>query len=305
MTRDGAAKVVATSVEDWAAPCGVLPPVAGAGYREAHAAAFAALGRPVAWVEIHAETYMVPGGPRLSRLLALRRCCPLSVHGVGLSLGGAEPLDQDHLRRLDHLCRLVEPALVSEHLAWSGVDGAYLNDLLPLPYTEETLALMADHVDQTQEALGRRILVENPSGYLALPGSLLAEPEFLAELARRTGCGLLVDVNNIHVSSRNLGIDAAAYVDCLPAAAIGEIHLAGHADLVLDDGEILAFDDHGSAVRAETWDLFRRLVARIGARPALVEWDNDLPTLDRLLAEVDRAQREMAAVVPRAPHVHP
>lgn len=271
-------------------------PTAGIGYREAHAHAFAETDAAplIPWVEAHAENYTMPGGRRLARLLHLRRRTEVSLHAVGLSLAGAEGIDGDNLNRLADLCRRVEPILVSDHLAWSRIDGTYFNDLLPLPYSEEALAVTARNVEIVQDRLGRAILVENPARILAFADSTLSETDFLVALARRTGCGLLVDVNNIHVSCRNLGGDAAAWLRAIPADLVGEIHLAGHSDLRLDD-QIIAFDDHGSRVREETWRLYRGLTARIGRRPTLIEWDNQIPPLSDLLEEARRAESEMEA----------
>jgi uncharacterized protein (UPF0276 family) len=210
------------------------------------------------------------------------------LHGVGLSLGRADALDERHLGRLERLVERLAPVIVSEHLAWSTFDGNYLNQLLPLPYTEEALAIVCRHVDRVQERLGRTVLIENPASYLRFRHSTLAEPEFLGELARRTGCGVLCDVNNIHVSGHNLGFDAPAYLDALPAGAVGEIHLAGHAVNEADGGTVLV-DDHGSPVIAEVWALYRQALARFGPLPTLVEWDTNIPPLARLLAEAARA----------------
>jgi uncharacterized protein (UPF0276 family) len=271
-----------------------LPARAGVGLRAPHVAAIAA-GRPaIAWLEVHAENY-IGAGPALRDLLRLREDYAISVHGVGLSLGTAGRLDTRHLARLVELVDCLEPAAVSEHLAWSVADGAYLNHLLPLPLTEETLAVVARHVDETQTRLRRRILVENPSSYLRFTHATMSEPAFLAELVHRTGCGLLCDVNNLYVSERNVGLDAAAALDTLPAAAIAEIHLAGHA--VNDaDGVAVLVDDHGSAVSEPVWRLYARALARAGAVPTLIEWDTNLPPLDVLLAEAARAQRVLGTV---------
>ena len=233
------------------------------------------------------------GGPALSALERLRRDRPISLHGVGLSLGGTDGIDAGHLERLAALVERLEPVLVSEHLSWSIVEGVYLNDLLPLPYTEEALDVTARHIDQVQARLGRPILVENPSSYLRYRHSTIEEPAFLAELARRTGCGLLCDINNIHVSGRNLGFDPLAYLAGLPAAAIGEFHLAGHSVNEVDGQEIL-IDDHGSAVAEPVWALYRAALTRFGPRPTLIEWDSRLPDLSVLLGEAAKADAAMA-----------
>ena len=237
------------------------------------------------------------GGPALRALQDLRRDYPISVHGVGLSLGSADGLDPAHLERLASLVERVEPALVSEHLSWSVAGGVYLNHLLPLPYTEETLALVSEHVRRAQDRLGRRLLVENPSSYLRFRESPIPEAEFLNALAGRTGCGLLCDVNNVYVTCRNLGEDPAAYLDAVDRAAVGEIHLAGHA--VNDaDGHAILIDDHGSRVTPVVWQLYARALARFGPVPTLVEWDTDLPELGVLVAEAATA----AAMLDAAAH---
>jgi uncharacterized protein len=266
----------------------------GIGLRAPHVDEIRATRPAIGWLEVHAENYM-GGGPAVRALERLRADYPLSVHGVGLSLGSAEGLDSRHLERLAALVERLQPALVSEHLSWSVVDGAYLNHLLPLPCTEETLALAAGHVARVQDRLGRRLLVENPSSYLRFEGSTIPEGEFLAALARRTGCGLLCDVNNIHVTCANLGGEPDAYLAALDPATIGEIHLAGHA--VNDaDGRPMLIDDHGSPVAPAVWRLYERALARFGPVPTLIEWDTDLPPLPVLLAEAAAAGRRLDAV---------
>src|SRR5215472_8348689 len=241
----------------------------------------------IAWLEVHAENYM-SSGPALRRLERIRESYAISLHGVGLSLGTAEGLDCEHLRRLRALVDLSAPMLVSEHLSWSVSGGVYLNDLLPLPYTEEALAAVARNIDMAQEALGRQILIENPSRYLSFRHSRIAEPEFLTALARRTGCGLLCDVNNVFVTCTNLGLDTAQYLDAIPAEMIGEIHLAGHSR-VLRGGVAMLIDDHAARVAPLVWELYRRKMARIGHVPTLVEWDKALPSLAVLLGEARAA----------------
>ena len=265
---------------------------AGIGLRAPHVAAVLARPAEVAWVEVHAENYM-GGGPARRDLERVRTELPLSVHGVGLSLGSAGELDRRHLERLADLVDRVEPALVSEHLSWSVSGGAYFNDLLPLPLSEEALAVTARHVDEVQDRLRRRILIENPSAYLRFTGATMREPEFLAALVERTGCGMLCDVNNIYVSAHNVGLDPVAYLDGLPADAVGQIHLAGHA--VNDaDGRAVLIDDHGSRVAAEVWQLYALALDRFGAVPTLIEWDTDLPSLPVLLGEAAQANRWLA-----------
>lgn len=272
-----------------------IPPETGIGLREPHRADFVAAGCPAPWVEAHSENYLVPGGPRLAGIERVRRDVPLSCHGVGLSLCSAGGLDPHHLMRLRALYDRLEPGLVSEHLAWSVEEGIYLNDLLPIPYSEESLDLVRRNIDHAQDALGRRLLVENPSAYVAFAASTIPEGEFLAELAARTGCGLLLDVNNLYVSSQNLGGDPEPWLDAIPAAAVGEIHLAGHARVPLGD-EVLLIDDHGSPVGEPVMELYRAVIARIGPRPVLIEWDTELPDLATLLGEAARAQRVLDTV---------
>jgi uncharacterized protein (UPF0276 family) len=259
-----------------------VPAAAGIGLRAPHVQEVITTRPPVAWLEVHAENYL--GGLPLRALDQVRRDYPISLHGVGLSLGSADGLDARHLRRLATLVGRVEPALVSEHLSWSITGGVYLNHLLPLPYTDESLELVCRHIDQVQVALGRQILVENPSSYLRFRRSPIQEPEFLVELVRRTGCGLLCDLNNIYVSAHNLGFDAVAYVDALPPESVREIHVAGHARNDAD-GLTILIDDHGSRVSPEVWRLYAHAVAHFGPVATLVEWDTDIPALDVLLAE--------------------
>lgn len=277
---------------------------AGIGLRLPHATAFVAAPQPVAFVEIHAENYMCPGGPRRRALEAVARAVPVSCHGVGASLGSADGLDAAHLDALAALVGWLHPAAVSEHLAWSVAGGAYLNDLLPLPYTEEALGVAAANVQRLQDRLARRILVENPASYLRYRASTMPEPAFLGALAQRTGCGVLLDVANVHVSAGNAGADPGAALDALldavPAEAIGEIHLAGHARVATADGGALLIDDHGSAVPEAVWSLYARALARLGPRPTLVEWDTALPPLDVLLREAARADALLAGAQARA-----
>ena len=265
----------------------------GVGLKPAHVPAI--LERPgrVSWFEIHAENYMGAGGPPHRQLAAVRRDHPLSVHGVGLSLGSARAPDAGHLGRLRSLIDRYEPFLVSEHLAWSEIDGIWLNDLLSVPYDAATLARLADHVDRTQSALGRPILIENPSRYHGFAADRLAEGDFLAALVARTGCGVLLDVNNLVVSAHNLGLDPAAELERMPFPAVAEIHLAGHRTVALEDGPF-RIDDHGSSVGAETWTLYAEAIARIGAIPTLIEWDTRVPSFDRLVAEARKAAAAMA-----------
>ncbi|MBX9574887.1 MAG: DUF692 domain-containing protein [Caulobacteraceae bacterium] len=279
-------------------------PSAGVGLKPQHyadALARAAAGRdPGLWFEVHPENYMVAGGPRLRWLEAVRAEAPLSLHGVGLSLAGPERPDRAHLGRFRELIERYQPFVVSEHLAWSRAAGVYMPELLPVPRTCATLTLMTDHVVEAQEALGRRLLIENPSAYLALDHDW-DEVDFLTELARRSGCGLLVDVNNVHVSAHNMGADAETWIDRVPAALVGEVHVAGHRpDPNL--GDSLLIDSHDAPVDGAVWALHARLMARIGPRPTLVERDGDVPDFDDLMAERNTAEtglrgasREIAA----------
>lgn len=270
-----------------------LPPTAGVGYKPQHFADILANPDPVGWLEIHAENYMGAGGRPLAQLRHLSDRFPISVHGVGLSIGGEAALDQDHLSRLKTLCDWLNPASFSEHLAWSSHDAAYLNDLLPLPYTHATLTRVADHIDRVQEVLGRRMLLENPSSYVAFAETTMDEITFLTEIARRTGCGLLLDVNNVFVSCVNQELDAAAYLAAFPLHLVGEIHLGGHDEDLDDAGRRLLIDSHGAEVVDPVWALYRAAIAAGGAKPTLIEWDTDVPDWSTLAAEAARAARAM------------
>lgn len=277
----------ATAMSRWDSGNAAVPARAGIGLRGAHVPEFVASRPAIAWIEVHAENYM-RNGPGLRRLQAIRRDYPVSLHGVGLSLGSPEGVNAEHLAALVALAAKIEPGLISEHLSWSVTGGVYLNDLLPLPLTEEALGVVCRNVDRVQNALGRAILVENPSTYLRFGRSTLSEPEFLAALVARTGCQLLCDVNNIYVSANNLGFDPEAYLDLLPAAAIGEMHLAGHFRTERD-GTTLLIDDHGDRVASPVWALYQRAIRRFGRAPSLIEWDKRLPDLGVLLDEAARA----------------
>jgi uncharacterized protein (UPF0276 family) len=268
--------------------------LAGIGLKTAHVPALLSLGAArfvggAGFLEVHAENYMVDGGPMLRHLELVRASWPLSIHGVGLSIGGESPIDRAHLDRLKELLRRFEPRWFSEHLAWSSHGGRWFNDLLPLPYDESTLHRVCDHVDQAQEHLRCRMMLENPSTYLAHAESTMDEAGFLREVVRRTGCGLLLDVNNAYVSGVNHGADPWPLIAGLPAEAIGEIHLAGFAEERDDAGERLLIDHHGAAVDAAVWALYERTVDALGPVPTLVERDNHLPGLDQLEAEAQRA----------------
>lgn len=267
-----------------------LPDRAGVGFKPQHISAIAAAQQPIGFFEVHAENYMGEGGPPHAELGKLRGDYALSIHGVGLSIGSMQPLDADHLGRLKRLCDRYEPDSFSEHLAWSSHDGVYLNDLLPLPYTEDTLARVAEHVDHVQTTLGRQMLLENPATYLSFEESTMAETAFLAEVARRTGCGLLLDVNNVVVASTNHGLDPSEYLRAFPLHAVREVHLGGHAEGVDEAGATLLIDTHDSPVRDPVWRLLETLIARVGPIATLVEWDNDVPSWAVLRQEAALAQ---------------
>jgi hypothetical protein len=280
------------------APPSSLPLAAGIGLRAAHHERVRAELPELAWLEVHTENFL-GGGATPALLEALRGRYAISLHGVGLSLGSAEGLDEDHLARIAALVRRIEPAAVSDHVSWSVTGGAYFNDLLPLPYDEEALAVIARNVVRFQEAIGRPVMVENPSTYLRHAQSDRAEPQFLAELCQRSGCGLLLDVNNVFVSTENHGEDAHAYLAAIAHLPIGEIHLSGHHLRRLGNRSI-RIDDHGSPVSEPVWALYERALAVIGPRPTLIEWDSALPPLETLLAEAGKAQARLEAARPRA-----
>jgi uncharacterized protein (UPF0276 family) len=270
-----------------------IPARAGIGLRFVHHRHVVDRHPQVAWFEVHAENYLGDGvAPDM--LMRVRERYPVSVHATGLSLGSADGLDADHLATLAALCGRIEPGLVSDHLSWSAIDGVHLPDLLPVPMTHEALDLFAANLERAQVALGRVILIENPSVYCAFAGDEMSEADFLGALVRRCGCGLLLDINNVAVTAANLGEAALARLDAIlgavPAEAIGEIHLAGHAIRPLAGGGVARIDDHGSPVRPEVWDLFERATVRIGPRPALIEWDTNIPDFAVLRDEADRAQ---------------
>jgi uncharacterized protein (UPF0276 family) len=266
-----------------------LPNTTGVGYKPQHFSEILEAAGPVGWLEIHAENYMGDGGRPLAQLRHLAERFPISVHGVGLSIGGESPLDPDHLTRLKHLVSWLNPASFSEHLAWSTHDSHFLNDLLPLPYTEATLTRVADHIDQVQEVLGRRMLLENPSTYLAFDENEMLETEFLKEITKRTGCGLLLDVNNVFVSATNQQTDPRGYLAVFPLHAVGEIHLGGHDEDEDETGAPLLIDSHGAEVVDPVWTLYAETIAAAGPRPTLIEWDTDVPDWPVLRAEAERA----------------
>jgi len=282
-------------------PASPIPARAGIGLRFQHHQAVLERDPGVAWMEVHTENYMGGGSP-LRYLEAIRRDVPVSLHGVGLSLGSAEGLDTAHLERIRRVAERIEPGLMSEHIAWSVIDGSYLADLLPLPMTEEALDVVCRHVDQVQSHMKRSILVENPSTYVTFRHSSIPEWEFMAAVARRTGCGILCDVNNIYVSCQNHGWDASRYLAGLPPSAIGEIHLAGHVVRQLADGKTLRIDDHGSQVPPEVWTLYQQALTLFGPMPTLIEWDNNIPPLEVLVGEARQADRLVGLAGKEAAH---
>ncbi|WP_170343840.1 MNIO family bufferin maturase [Ruegeria atlantica] len=273
-----------------------LPAAPGVGYKPQHFAQILEHAQPVAWLEIHAENYMGDGGRPLAQLRHLSEKFPISVHGVGLSIGGEGALDPDHLARLKHLVGWLNPASFSEHLAWSTHDTHFYNDLLPLPYTDATLTRVCDHIDQVQDTVGRQMLLENPSSYLAFEESTWSEPDFLREIARRTGCGLLLDVNNVFVSATNLDFSPQGYIDAYPLEKVGEIHLGGHDEDEDDHGHPLLIDSHGREVVDPVWALLDYVLERTGPKPVLVEWDTDVPDWPVLREEAVRAQTALERI---------
>jgi len=273
-----------------------LPARAGVGFKPAHFRDILAAPQPLGFFEIHAENYMGAGGPPHAQLGALRERYALSVHGVGLSIGSMEPLNRDHLMRLKMLCERYAPESFSEHLAWSSHNDVYLNDLLPLPYTQQTLARVAEHIDEVQTALGRQMLLENPSTYIRFSESTIPEVDFLRELSKRTGCGLLLDINNVFVSANNHGTQPLTYLNSFPIDQVKEIHLGGHDEEVDDAGAPLLIDSHGSAIADAVWALYAHVIARAGALPTLIEWDNDVPDWPTLRAEAVAAQDILSGV---------
>ena len=272
-----------------------LPNGPGVGYKAQHFSSILAMSGSVQWLEIHAENYMGEGGRPLAQIRRLREDFPFSCHGVGLSIGGEEPLDKGHLERLRKLNGWLEPAVFSEHLAWSTHDNHYYNDLLPLPYTESTLARVCDHIDEVQETLGRQMLLENPSTYFEFEESELSEIELISGIAERTGCGLLLDVNNVFVSSTNNGRNARSYINEFPLELVQEIHLGGHEDDEDDDGSLLLIDNHASEVVDPVWELYACTIDRAGPVPTLIEWDNNVPDWPELEAEAKRAAKILEA----------
>lgn len=273
-----------------------LPAKPGVGYKPQHYNDITGNAGPLGWLEVHAENYMGAGGRPLAQLRHLSEQFPISVHGVGLSIGGEGRLDPDHMDRLKALCDWLNPASFSEHLAWSTHDSHFLNDLLPLPYTQATLTRVATHIDEVQDKLGRQMLLENPSSYLAFAESDMDEVAFLKEIVARTGCGLLLDVNNVFVSATNLGFTPQGYIDAFPMEAVGEIHLGGHDEDHDDHGAPLLIDSHGREVADPVWALLDHTLTRSGPKPLLIEWDTDVPDWPVLAAELARAHAALQMV---------
>jgi len=287
---DAAVKSGLLATEPPRSPALAVRGLAGSSFKHEHLAAILEEGRQRCFFEVHAENYMGAGGPPHRALQAVRRDHPVSLHGVCMSIGGPEPLDQAHLARFRALVERYEPALVSEHLAWSTHQTTYFNDLLPLPYNETTLSRVCDHIDQVQDAIWRPILLENPSTYLAFNQSTMAETEFIRRVAKRTGCGLLLDINNVFVSAVNHGFSALEYLSDFPLARVGEIHLAGHAEQTDDEGDPLLIDSHDGPVADAVWKLYEIIIGRCGPVPTLIEWDSNIPDWSVLSAEAAAAQ---------------
>ncbi len=273
-----------------------MPARAGVGLKPEHYRVILETHPDIGFFEVHAENYMIAGGPPHRYLSAIREHYPLSLHGVGLSIGSDRPLDRGHLLQLKELIARYEPALFSEHLAWSTHDSGFLNDLLPLPYTAKTLITVVDHIHEVQDTLGRQMLLENPSTYLAFAESTFSETDFIAEIARRTGCGLLLDVNNVYVASVNQQWDPFEYIESFPLALVQEIHMAGHADELDEKDRPLLIDTHDRPVDPLVWDLFTHVVLSAGPIPTLIEWDTRLPDWHVLEAEADRAESIMRSI---------
>ncbi|TAK48464.1 MAG: DUF692 domain-containing protein [Xanthobacteraceae bacterium] len=272
-----------------------VPPRGGVGLKAMHYHTVIQTRPDIGFFEVHAENYMGAGGPPHRYLAAIREHYPLSLHGVGLSIGADRPLDREHLERLKDLIARYAPGLFSEHLAWSSHDAGFFNDLLPVPYTAETLGRVSSHIDQIQESLRRQMLLENPSTYIAFAESTFSETDFIAEVVRRTGCGLLLDVNNVYVASTNQQWDPVAYVEAYPLSHVQEIHLAGHTREADDKERPLLIDTHNRPVDEIVWDLFAHTVKLIGPVPTLIEWDADVPAWPTLKAEAERAEAIMLA----------
>ncbi len=267
--------------------------LAGTSFKHEHLAAISADGLKEGFFEVHAENYMGAGGPPHRALETIRRDYPVSLHGVCMSIGGCQPLDAHHLERFRRLVSRYEPAFVSEHLAWSTHGNSFFNDLLPLPYTQATLKQVCEHIDEVQQAIARPILLENPSTYVTFASSTMSETEFIQAVAQRTGCGLLLDVNNVFVSATNHGYSPSSYLEAFPVEKVGEIHLAGHAEQRDDEGALLLIDSHDGLVADPVWALYEQVIERIGAVPTLVEWDSKIPEWSVLSAQAVAARKIM------------
>jgi uncharacterized protein len=278
-----------------------IPNRAGVGYKPRHFEDIMENTGHIGWLEIHAENYMGDGGRPIAQLKQLRELLPISCHGVGLSIGAEGPLDTDHLARLKHLMGWLSPDLFSEHLAWSTHDGHFLNDLLPLPLTQSTLTRVVAHIDQVQEILGRQMLLENPSSYCAFEQSDMTEVAFLSEVAQRTGCGLLLDVNNVYVSATNLHYNPLDYIDAFPLQYVEEVHLGGHTADTDENEQTLLIDDHADAVTDPVWELYEYTLKQSGPRPTLIEWDTAIPEWDILAGEARQADAVLAKATAEAP----
>ena len=276
-----------------------LPSRAGVGFKPEHFSAIDQAPQPLGFFEVHAENYMGAGGPPHAKLARLRQDYALSIHGVGLSIGAMQPLDRDHLARLKILCDRYQPESFSEHLAWSSHGEVFLNDLLPLPYTEATLARVAEHIDTVQDLLKRQMLLENPATYLTFTESMIEETDFLAELVRLTGCGLLLYVNNVFVAATNHNLDPRAYLASFPLAAVREIHLSGHSETIDDAGALLLIDSHDTPVKDPVWTLYEEVLERTGPIASLIEWDNDVPDWPVLLSQAAAANARLDATARR------
>lgn len=299
-------RVAAAAARTLRFPVHPVAGLAGTSFKHEHLPAILADDKPTGFFEIHAENYMGAGGPPHRALETIRRDNPVSVHGVCMSIGGPQPLDEAHLERFRSLVERYEPALVSEHLAWSTHETAYFNDLLPLPYAQATLDRVCDHIDEVQETIGGPMLLENPSTYVAFRDSTMGETEFIRAVARRTGCGLLLDINNVFVSATNHGFSALEYLSDFPLSRVGEIHLAGHAEQADDEGDLLLIDSHDGPVADAVWKLFEIVIGKCGPIPTLIEWDSNIPDWPILKAEASAAQaildRHQAASLPDTSH---
>jgi len=266
--------------------------LSGIGLRTAHQTELLEKRPPIAWLEVHSENFFAEGGKALDILQKIRQHYPISLHGVSLSLGSSDELNWQHLKKLQDLIQRIDPCLVSEHLSWSSINGRYFNDLLPLPYTEESLQHMIERVEQVQDFLKRQIIIENISSYCAYPSSTIPEWEFLQQLANQSGCGILLDINNIYVSATNLHFDPQTYLRAISPDSVQEIHLGGFSTAVIEQQEVL-IDTHSRPVVPAVWDLFRQAVRLYGIKPTMIEWDKDLPSLETLYLEAYRAEQIM------------